>query len=32
VDKIKGSKTRADAKLGGDVPIEPITLTTATVE
>lgn len=32
VDKIKDSKTRPDAKLGGDVPIEPITVTTATVE
>ena len=32
VDKIKGVTTRADARLGGDVPVEPITLQSATVE
>ncbi len=32
VDKIKGTKTRADARLGGDVPVEPITITSATAE
>jgi len=32
VDKIKGTKTRADAKLGGDVPVEPITIQSATAE
>jgi peptidyl-prolyl cis-trans isomerase A (cyclophilin A) len=32
VDKIKGVKTRADARLGGDVPVEPVTIKSATVE
>ena len=32
VDKIKAVKTRADARLGGDVPVEPITLESATAE
>ncbi len=32
VDKIKVVQTRADARLGGDVPVEPITLQSATVE
>ena len=32
VDKIKVVKTRADARLGGDVPVEPITLESATAE
>lgn len=32
VDKIKGAKTRADARLGGDVPVEPITIKSATAE
>ena len=32
VDKIKASKTRADARLGGDVPVEPVTITSATIE
>ncbi len=32
VDKIKGVKTRADARLGGDVPVEPITIKSATAE
>lgn len=32
VDKIKAVQTRADARLGGDVPVEPITLQSATVE
>ena len=32
VDKIKASKTRADARLGGDVPVEPVTITTASIE
>ncbi|MES2920751.1 MAG: peptidylprolyl isomerase [Verrucomicrobiota bacterium] len=32
VDKIKTAVTRADAKLGGDVPVEPITIQSATVE
>ena len=31
VDKIKAVKTRADARLGGDVPVEPVTITSATV-
>ena len=32
VDKIKGTKTRADARLGGDVPVESITIKSATAE
>ena len=32
VDKIKGVTTRADARLGGDVPVEPVTIKSATVE
>jgi len=32
VEKIKGVPTRADARLGGDVPVEPITLQSATIE
>lgn len=32
VDKIKAVKTRADAMLGGDVPVEPITIESATAE
>ncbi|GAA5117773.1 peptidylprolyl isomerase [Luteolibacter yonseiensis] len=32
VDKIKGTQTRADARLGGDVPVEPITITSASAE
>jgi peptidyl-prolyl cis-trans isomerase A (cyclophilin A) len=32
VDKIKASKTRADARLGGDVPVEPVTITSASIE
>jgi peptidyl-prolyl cis-trans isomerase A (cyclophilin A) len=32
VDKIKAVKTRADARLGGDVPVEPVTITSATAE
>ena len=32
VDKIKAVVTRADARLGGDVPVEPITLQSASVE
>jgi len=32
VDKIKGVETRADARLGGDVPVQPITITSASVE
>ncbi len=32
VDKIKAATTRADARLGGDVPVEPITLQSASVE
>ena len=32
VDKIKGVTTRADARLGGDVPVEPVTLQSAAVE
>jgi peptidyl-prolyl cis-trans isomerase A (cyclophilin A) len=32
VDKIKAVQTRADARLGGDVPVEPITVQSATVE
>ena len=32
VDKIKVVQTRADARLGGDVPVEPITLQSATAE
>lgn len=32
VDKIKATKTRADAMLGGDVPVEPITVKSATAE
>ena len=31
VDKIKAVKTRADARLGGDVPVEAVTITSATV-
>ena len=32
VDKIKAVKTRDDARLGGDVPVEPITINSATAE
>lgn len=32
VDKIKGVQTRADARLGGDVPVEPITIKSASAE
>ncbi|NJM37045.1 MAG: peptidyl-prolyl cis-trans isomerase [Akkermansiaceae bacterium] len=32
VDKIKGVETRADARLGGDVPVEPITIESAKAE
>ena len=32
VDKIKVVETRADARLGGDVPVAPITLESATAE
>ena len=32
VDKIKGVTTRADARLGGDVPVEPITIQSASAE
>ncbi len=32
VDKIKAVTTRGDARLGGDVPVDPITLQSATVE
>jgi peptidyl-prolyl cis-trans isomerase A (cyclophilin A) len=32
VDKIKAVKTRADARLGGDVPVETVTITSATAE
>jgi peptidyl-prolyl cis-trans isomerase A (cyclophilin A) len=32
VDKIKAVKTRADARLGGDVPVEAVTITSATAE
>jgi peptidyl-prolyl cis-trans isomerase A (cyclophilin A) len=32
VDKIRATKTRADAMLGGDVPVEPITVKSATAE
>ncbi len=32
VDKIKAVTTRADARLGGDVPVEPITIQSASVE
>ena len=32
VDKIKAVETRADARLGGDVPVEPVTITSATAE
>ena len=32
VDKIKGTKTRADARLGGDVPVVTITIKSATAE
>jgi peptidyl-prolyl cis-trans isomerase A (cyclophilin A) len=32
VDQIKGVQTRADARLGGDVPVEPITIQSASVE
>jgi peptidyl-prolyl cis-trans isomerase A (cyclophilin A) len=32
VDKIKGVKTRDDARLGGDVPVEPITIESAKAE
>lgn len=32
VDKIKAVTTRADARLGGDVPVEPVTIKSATAE
>ncbi|RYD41360.1 MAG: peptidylprolyl isomerase A, partial [Verrucomicrobiaceae bacterium] len=32
VDKIKGVQTRADSLLGGDVPVEPITIKSASAE
>ena len=32
VDKIKAVTTRADARLGGDVPVEPITIQSASIE
>jgi peptidyl-prolyl cis-trans isomerase A (cyclophilin A) len=32
VDKIKAVQTRADARLGGDVPVEPITIQSASIE
>jgi peptidyl-prolyl cis-trans isomerase A (cyclophilin A) len=32
VDQIKGVQTRADARLGGDVPVAPITIESASVE
>jgi peptidyl-prolyl cis-trans isomerase A (cyclophilin A) len=32
VDKIKAVKTRSDARLGRDVPVEPITIQSATAE
>ncbi len=32
VDKIKEVTTRADSRLGGDVPVEPITIQSATAE
>lgn len=32
VDKIKAVQTRPDARLGGDVPVEPITIKSASVE
>ena len=32
VDKIKAITTRADARLGGDVPVEPITIQSASIE
>ena len=32
VDKIKATTTRADPRLGGDVPVEPITIQSATAE
>ena len=32
VDKIKATKTRADDRLGSDVPVEPITIKSASVE
>lgn len=32
VDKIKAVATRADARLGGDVPVEPVTIQSATIE
>jgi peptidyl-prolyl cis-trans isomerase A (cyclophilin A) len=32
VDQIKAVQTRADARLGGDVPVEPITIKSATAE
>ncbi len=32
VDKIKAVKTRADARLGGDVPVEAITIKSASAE
>jgi peptidyl-prolyl cis-trans isomerase A (cyclophilin A) len=32
VDQIKGVSTRRDARLGGDVPVEPITIQSASVE
>ena len=32
VDKIKAVATRADARLGGDVPVESVTIKSATVE
>jgi peptidyl-prolyl cis-trans isomerase A (cyclophilin A) len=32
VDKIKAVTTRADARLGGDVPVEPVTIQSASIE
>jgi peptidyl-prolyl cis-trans isomerase A (cyclophilin A) len=32
VNKIKGATTRADPRLGGDVPVEPITIQSASAE
>lgn len=32
VNKIKGTTTRADPRLGGDVPVEPITIQSASAE
>jgi peptidyl-prolyl cis-trans isomerase A (cyclophilin A) len=32
VDKIKAVATRADPRLGGDVPVEPVTIKSATIE